>query len=248
MLRPILASLFAALAVTSTRPLPFAAGEHLTYDAHAGPGLNGTADMWIEGPVESAGVSTLKLRFTFATRIGFLRVSQNSTSWLDPERMASRRFVKEERRLLAHHEEDVTIDPAAHHWTAADGRDGTIESDAPLDELSFIYAVRTLALPEDSTLRLDRHYDAARNPTTLRVVGIDTVETPAGAFRVREVEMRVRDQRTYDGEGVIRLSLSDDACRRPVRIMSRMPGAGTVVLTLRDALPAIPGCAPLPAR
>jgi hypothetical protein len=247
MLRPILASLFAAVAVTSARPLPFAVGEHLTYDAHAGPGLNGTADMWIEGPVESDGVSTLKLRFTFATRIGFLRVSQNSTSWLDPQRMASRRFVKEERRLLARHEEDVRIDPAAHHWAAADGRDGAIESDAPLDELSFIYAVRTLVLPDDSTLRLDRHYDAARNPTTLRVTGIDTVETPAGTFRVREVEMRVRDQLTYDGEGVIRLSLSDDACRRPVRIMSRMPGAGTVVLTLRDAVPAIAGCAPLRA-
>jgi hypothetical protein len=56
--------------------------------------------------------------------------------------------------------------------------------------------------------------------------------------------MRVRDERNYQGEGTIRLSLSDDVCRRPVRIESRIPGAGTVVLTLRSALPVVAACTP----
>ncbi len=225
-------------------PPPFAVGERLTYDAHAGPGLNGQAQMWIGGPENVRGTSTIVLHVTFAARVGFLRISESTTSWLDPLRMSALRFVKEEHRLLAHHTEDVTIDPSSRRWTAVDGREGTSPTDTPLDELSFIYAIRTFSLPYDSVLVLDRHFDADRSPTTVRFLGTDVVETPAGVFATREIEMRVRDARNYDGEGVIRVSLSDDACRRPVRIRSRIPGAGTVVLVLASAEPAIAACLP----
>ena len=225
-------------------PLPFAIGEHLVYDAHAGPGLNGKAEMWIEGPVEVRGTPTMVLRFTFAARIGFLHVDDNTTSWLDPVRMATLRFVKEEHHLLARHSEDVSIEPFAKKWTASDGREGSSPSSQPLDELSFIYAIRTFALADGATLVLDRHFDPDRSPTTLRSLGAGSVTTKAGAFSTREVEMRVRDARNYKGEGIIRFSLSDDACRRPVRIESRIPGAGTVVLTLASAVPAVVACEP----
>jgi len=225
-----------------TASLPFAVGERLVYDAHAGPGLNGRAEMWIEGPVELRGTSTMKLRFSFSARVGFLRVNDNTTSWLDPVRMATLRFAKEEHHLLARRSEDVDIDPAARRWETADGRVGTSGSDAPLDELSFIYAIRTFSLADDSTVVLDRHFDPARSPTTLRSLGRGSVTTPMGVFATREVEMRVRDAHNYQGEGVIRFSFSDDACRRPVRIESKIPGAGTVVLTLASASPSIAGC------
>jgi hypothetical protein len=225
-------------------PLPFSVGERLEYAAHAGPGLNGTAEMWIEGPEEVRGTSTIVLRFTFAARVGFLKVSDNTTSYLDPIRMASLRFVKEERRLLARHSEDVAIEPLARRFTMSNGQTGTTPSDTPLDELSFIYAIRTFSLPDGTEMVLDRHFDPARSPTTIKSLGRGTVSTPAGEFATREVEMRVRDERNYQGEGTIRLSLSDDVCRRPVRIESRIPGAGTVVLTLRSALPVVAACTP----
>jgi hypothetical protein len=225
-------------------PLPFAIGERLVYDAHAGPGLNGKAEMWIDGPVEVRGTPTMVLHFTFAARVGFLRVEDNTTSWLDPLRMATLRFAKEEHHLLSRHSEDVTVEPFARRWTSTDGREGTSPSTRPLDELSFIYAVRTFALPDGTSLVLDRHFDPDRSPTTLRSLGSGTVTTKAGVFPTREVEMRVRDARNYKGEGVIRFSLSDDACRRPIRIESSIPGAGTVVLTLASAAPVIVGCAP----
>jgi hypothetical protein len=46
--------------------------------------------------------------------------------------------------------------------------------------------------------------------------------------------MRVRDSRRYKGEGVIRINLSDDAMRIPVRIESAMPVVGTAVMTLQS--------------
>jgi hypothetical protein len=158
--------------------------------------------------------------------------------------MATVRFEKRERHLLDRHTEEVDIDRDSRRWRASDGREGDTPSDRPLDELSFIYMIRTLDIDVDSTLRLARHFDADRNPTTVRFTGRDTVATSLGTFATREVEMRVRDTQHYKGEGVIRLSLSDDECRRPVRIVSRIPGAGTVVMTLVAALPAIAACEP----
>ena len=225
-------------------PLPFAIGERLVYDAHAGPGLNGRAEMWIEGPVEVRGTPTMMLRFTFAARVGFLRVEDNTTSWLDPVRLATLRFAKEEHHLLARHSEDVQVEPFAKRWSSSDGREGSTPSTTPLDELSFIYAVRSFALADGATMVLDRHFDADRNPTTLRSLGSGSVTTKAGVYPTREVEMRVRDARNYKGEGVIHFSLGDDACRRPIRIESTIPGAGTVVLTLASAAPVIAACEP----
>jgi hypothetical protein len=60
------------------------------------------------------------------------------------------------------------------------------------------------------------------------------ISTPAGRFETIAVEMRVRDSRRYRGEGVIRINLSDDAMRIPVRIESAMPVLGTAVMTLQS--------------
>jgi hypothetical protein len=46
--------------------------------------------------------------------------------------------------------------------------------------------------------------------------------------------MRVKDPRRYKGEGVIRINLSDDDVRIPVRIESAMPVVGTAVMTLES--------------
>lgn len=219
-------------------PLPFGAGERLEYETRAGRVASGRAVMWVEGPVDVDGVAALVMRFTFDTKVGPLVVSDRTTSWWDPRRRATLRFEKRERHLLQKHVEAVAIDPATGRWRADDGREGTSPSDAPLDELSFIYVLRTLALDGDAALHLERHFDPARNPTTIRLVGRDTVATPSGTYATRELEMRVRDGRHYRGEGVIRFSLSDDPCRRPVRIVSDIPGAGHVVMMLAAASPA----------
>jgi hypothetical protein len=81
---------------------------------------------------------------------------------------------------------------------------------------------------------MDRHYDAVRNPTTVRVLGRETVTTPMGEFPTVVVEMRVRDVRRYKGEGVIRFNLSDDARRLPVRIETAAPVVGKAVLLLES--------------
>jgi hypothetical protein len=245
--RPLLAvaalAFGAAPSGAQVRTLPFAVGERLEYAARAPHGLKGRATMWIEGLENVRGVETMMLRFDFSTKVGFVTIADHTTSWVDPVRFAAHRYDKREVRFMARHSEHVELEPASREWTEADGRTGTSPSADPLDELSFIYWLRTVTLDPGETMTLERHFDPARNPTVIRSLGRGRVATPLGTFVTREVEMRVRDARNYQGEGVIRFSFSDDACRRPVRIESTIPEAGKVVMTLASAIPAVPGCA-----
>lgn len=224
------------VAVTTDLPArPFYPGERLEYTVHlSGVGLKGKGAMWTDGPVIVRGVDTWVLHFGFKAHLGPVKVSDMTESWLDPRRMTSLRFVKRERHPFSSHDEDVALFPEEMRWSAADGTSGIATTDAPLDELSFIYFLRTVPLAAGATYRFDRHFDAARNPTTVRVVGRDSLTVGAGTFAAVLVEMRVSDPARYRGEGVIRIHFSDDARRLPLRIESTLPVAGTATLTLEQ--------------
>lgn len=212
---------------------PFAVGEYLEYEVRVSRlGDVGTGRMWVEGPVTEGGVPTWRLRFEMEVGKGPIRASDRTSSWLDPRRFATVRFEKRERHPLSRSDERVTIDLATGRWSDAEGPSGALANESPLDELSFLYFLRTLPLDRDTTLRFDRHFDAGRNPTIVRVVGRDIVTTPAGIFRTRVIEMEVRDPKRYNGTGVIRLHVSEEECRMLIRIESRMPPFGTTTLTL----------------
>ncbi len=226
-------------AQTSTVP-PFATGERLTYVVHAKLGSSGTAVMALTGPVDVRGTETLLASFDTKISVAMMKGSDESRSWIDVGRMASLRFTKHEHRPFASDDDSVEIYPNLRRWVESQGDSGTTRSAAPLDELSFIYFLRTLSLVPDSTYSFDRHYDQRRTPTTVRVVKHETLQTPAGSFETVELEMRVKDGSDYKGEGVLHLWFSEDRCHLPVRIESAMPLLGTGTMILESAV--TPGC------
>lgn len=215
--------------------LPFFVGEELTYRMRVATfGTIGRGSMKVEGPVAIRGRDTYRLSFDFRSRVGLVTAVDQTSSWLDPRRMTSLRFEKHERHPLSRHNEQVDLFPGDQRWEAADGTSGKSPTDAPLDELSFMYFIRTLPLTADTVYQFNRHFEVDRNPITVRVVKRETISVGAGEFPAVLVEMRVRDPRRYRGEGVIRIHLSDDSCRLPLRIESSMPIVGTTVLTLES--------------
>jgi hypothetical protein len=218
--------------VSAQVTLPFGAGERLTYHVRVDKmRASGRGTMWIEGPVDVRGSSTLLLRSKVEVGIGPIKAIDKTDSWFDPSRMAALQFEQRHRYLFSRRSEDVEMYPAEMRWTNSEGDGGNTLTDAPLDELSFIYYIRTLALAPDTSYQLNRHYDAERNPVCIRVLGRETVRIALGEFPVVVTELRVKDPR-FTGEGIIRLFLTEDADRIPVRIESTLPGLGSAVFTL----------------
>ena len=219
--------------------LPFRIGERLEYHVRLGRfGSNGKGSMTVSGPVDVRGTATWLLRFDFTSRLGPIKAQDETESWLDPERISALRFHKRERHPLAKGEQLVELFPMERRWEGTDGARGESPTDAPLDELSFIYFIRTLPLEIDSTYTFDRHFEAGRNPVTVRVVGTEVIETKAGTFNTIAVEMHVHDQKHYGADaGVIRFNFTNDRRRVPVRIESRVPLVGSAVLLLTADTP-----------
>jgi hypothetical protein len=222
--------------------LPFAPGERLTFAGKVHTAVSGGGTLWVEGPVELRGTSTWLLHSDMEGRVGPLRATDRNASWLDPIRMSALRYTSRERHIVSKHDDAVDIYPGEKRWRAESGLEGVTMTNAPLDELSFLYYLRTLPLAPDTTIAVSRHFDPARNPTVLTVRGREEIQVGAGRFRAVLVEMRVRDRRRYQGEGVIRIHLSDDACRLILRLDSRIPDAGPATLELQSYEGVQPRC------
>jgi hypothetical protein len=222
-----------AKADPAVRP-PFPLGEALEYRVSVSVGGNvGTGQMRVEGPAAERDVSTWRLVMEISAGRGPVRAMDRTVSWLEPTEFRITRFEKTERHPLSRSEERVAIEVAHGTWRdEIEGRSHALGSAQPLDELSFIYFLRTVPLDHDTVFQVSRHFDPARNPTIIRVLGEELVETPVGIFRTRIVEMVVRDPKRYRGTGTIRFNISVADCHVPVRIVSRMPVLGTTTLLL----------------
>ncbi len=229
--------------IRTSRAFPFPLGESLDYEVRVQRlGRVGEGRLWIEGPVDVEGVAAWRLRFELEAGKGPIRGVDRTSSWINPRRFATLRFTKEERHPLSRSREDVRIDADSGTWRDAEGPHGDLAAPDPLDELSFLYFIRTLPIDRDTTLTFARHFDAARNPTIVTIGDGGVLTTPAGRFATRLLTMRVRDPKRYRGTGTIKVYLSDAECRVPVRIESRMPmlGATTLLLKARSHPPGYP--------
>jgi hypothetical protein len=212
--------------------LPFAPGERLTYTGRVRAGVGGSGTITVDAPSELRGINTWVLHSDMQGKVGPIKGYERNASWLDPMRMATLRYTSNARQLFKHDVDAVDIFGQERRWKSEKGLEGETSTSAPLDELSFLFYLRTLPLPADETLTLSRHFDMARNPTIVRVIGREEVEVGAGRFRAIVIEMRVRDARRYHGEGTIRIHLSDDRCRLILRLESDVPDAGKATLSL----------------
>ena len=225
--------------------LPFAVGESLRYVVKIGFGLRvGNGEMTVAAGDTVRGEATLLLRFGVEAGAGPIHASQKSASWVTPLQLSTLRFTKRERSPLTNVDDSVEVYPREKRWTAANGAIGYAPSDLPLDELSFLFFVRTLPLGPDSSWNFSRHYDPARSPTLVRVLGHERVKTDAGTFETWKVELKVRDPAHFRGLGRMILNVTDDAQRVPVRIETDMREAGGTVLELvARVTPASTACA-----
>jgi hypothetical protein len=194
--------------------------------------------MAVTGPEYIRGVETMLVSMDTRMGVLFMKGSDANRSWIDPRRMASLRFEKHQRRPFSSMDDSVQIFPDLRSWSGSGTHvdSGATVGGAPLDELSFIYFLRTVSLTPDSIYAFDRHYDKRRVPSTVRFVKREVLRTPAGEFNTTELEVIVKDGVNWKDEWAVRIWISDDRCRLPVRMESAVPVFGSGVMTLESAV------------
>jgi hypothetical protein len=234
-MRALLGAL-ALLFLTPARPpepLPFGPGERFEFSVKLGLLSFGSARMEVVEPDTVDGHLTWKIRML--VDIGSLVYDANDTleSWLDPQKMVSRRFEKRFRNSKQNQNRLYSLHPEDGIYTRAD-RDTLYATPLDvLDDVSFLYVVRTLPLELGQTYEYHRYYDIRKNPLVVRVLRRETLELPDGTKAPCLVLAPViGTSGLFKPKANARLWITDDARRIPVQIKADI-GIGDGTLRLK---------------
>ena len=215
------AALFAQLAA-----YPFRVGETLTYDARLGYFPVGTATASVSRLAQERGNEAFVFSLTGEGGPPGIRVSYELTSWVGTRRFASLRFHRKVVQGGKVSEERYQIVPDSSRYRVEGGTEDWVAPRDALDELAFLYYLRTVPLEAGQTFTVIRYFKMGYNPIRVRVVGRRTVTLPDGSTTPGlAVEVTARNE-------TMSVRFTDDARRLPVEIDLPLPyGSVTLELT-----------------
>jgi hypothetical protein len=207
-------------APSAVAPVPFAVGEELTYKAALGGISAGTARMRVEGIELVRGRPAYHVVFTIDGGVPFFRVRDRYESWIDVQTLASLRYRQQihEGRYKRSTIYEIYPERAAYQKNG-DSAQASVAS--PLDDGSFLYAVRVAGVRVGETRRDDRYFKPDRNPVVLTGVRQETVTVPAGTFATTVVRPTIRAKGIFSEDGEAQVWFSDDAARYPVQVKTK---------------------------
>lgn len=215
--------------------VPFGPGELAEYKVTLGVfGTVGTGSMRVTGIEDVRGHSTYHLRFDLNGRVLVGSVDDTFESWLDVDELFARRFHKRQHEITYNTDQRFDFFPDRMMYRRhSDGKEDTLASPQPLDDVSFLYFVRTLPLEPGDVYTLDRYYKDSGNPVILKVLRREVMEGPDGSqVRVVVVQPIIRTSGLFGEGGEAEVYFTDDWRRILVKMSSRVPIIGRLGLTL----------------
>lgn len=218
----------AALLARLAAPYPFAVGETLEYDAKLGIIPIGTARMTVNPMTRERGVEAFVFAAVGEGRPMGLRVGADLTSYVGTRGFTSLRF---HRRLY----QAGSVEDAQFQIVGDSSRyrqDGVPQAWATpkhaLDELAFLYYLRTVPLAVGSTYQMPRYFKTGYNPIQVRVSGRTEWQLPGGRT-VPALTLEITSRGL-----LMNVTMTDDARRLPVALDLPLP-FGRVTLELTRA-------------
>lgn len=220
------------------RPVPFGPGERM--DFKVSWGLAGSVG---ESSLEVMGIDTIRdapsyhLDFKLKGGLLFAKVDDHYQSWLDVGRLQSHRFDQNVDQMNYERHRILDFHPDSGIWRRQENDDsGPLATDSPLDDISFLYFVRTLPLEVGVEYELDRYYKDEGNPVIVRVLRKETVKVPAGEFETIVVQPLIKTDGLFSEGGRAEVYFSDDEHRVLVQMKTKF-SIGTLNLQLKSWTP-----------
>ena len=221
--------------------VPFGPGEQSEYEVKLGPFSVGGAVMQVVNVEPVRSRPSYHISWRIEGGIPLARVDDHYQSWIDVETLATLRSLKKVRQVRYSADRHYEIYPEVGYWDRLDtGESEEMITEIPLDDISFIYYVRSLPLEVGESYSLDRYFIADRNPVILRVIRKETIEVPAGTFQTIVVRPIIKARGLFGEGGEAEIYLTDDDRRLLVRLTSRVPVLGSLSLHLASYRAGVP--------
>lgn len=232
------AFVLASAAVASWPPpvaeRPFQVGEHAVYDVRYGFIHAGTGTLSVVAIDTVRGRDAWRFRLTFAAGVNLLlfkyALRDTMQSWVDTANFHSLRFNQDQLDGGRARVKRYEIFPERRAYT--DG--GKPEQEAvadPLDEIAFLYFVRTLDLAVGTTREFPRYFKPESNPVILKVLRKETIEAAGRSWNTVVVQPIIKTS-TIFADGKAQVWLSDDSARAIVQINTKL-SIGSITMKLK---------------
>lgn len=200
--------------------VPYAVGEELTYKASLGGISAGKARMRVDGIEIVRGRPAYHVVFSVDGGIPFFRVHDRYESWIDVETLASLRHRQEISEGRYKRKTTYEIYPErAEYQKEGDSVRASVAN--PLDDGSFIYAVRTAGIQVGETRSDDRYFRPDKNPVVLTGLRQETITVDAGTFPTTVIRPTIRTSGIFSDDGQAQVWFTDDENRYPVQVKAK---------------------------
>ncbi len=230
-----------AQTAAATTVMPFGPGERGEYAVSLGLfGNVGKGTMEVVGTELVDGHPTYHLRFTVKGKVAFAGVDDLLESWVDVDGLFTRRIHKDQDEVNYETERWYDVYPERMIYVRrSTGSVDTLASAQPLDEVSFLYFVRTLPLEVGDTYTFHRYYKESGNPVRLKVLRREQMDGLNGSkIPVVVVQPIIRTKGLFGEGGQAEVYFTDDWRRILVKMTSKVPVIGRLGLTLTSYTPA----------
>ncbi|MFO7653130.1 MAG: DUF3108 domain-containing protein [Candidatus Krumholzibacteriia bacterium] len=245
---PVISPADAAELPAGAAPVSYGVGEQLVFSIDYGLINAGEGTLEVLGLVDFEGEVCYFIQSKATSNrffSAFYRVRDRVVSYIDATELFSRYFHKRLREGDYRKDEEITFDQEAGVAHYADGRE--VETVCGVhDVLSAFYYVRTLDLEVGAVYEFPAHSSRKTYPLTVRVVGRETVEVPAGRFDCFVVEPMLEGDGLFKAEGKMTLYLTADRHKIPVLMKTKVP-VGSIDASLKEyrlGQPPQPAAAP----
>jgi hypothetical protein len=224
---------------------PFRVGESATYDVTFGPIRVGRASLAIEARERVRQTEAFRLAFELEGGPFFYKVDDRQVGWLATAPYRSLRFeqildqggYERHRRWELDHGSSTYVredwdERAGGYRADREDRDVPIPPNA-LDEISFLYLVRTLPLEVGDVYRFDNYFLEGGNPVVVEVLRRESVRVRAGRFETIVIRPVIQTDGIFSEEGEAEVYISDDDRRVIVQLKSKMK-VGEMNMYLRE--------------
>jgi len=227
-------------------PVPFGPGEYLKYDVRLGAlGRRGEGYMQVVGLDSLRGRTTYHVAMAIEGGLLFAKVNDHYQSWFDVANLVTFRFIQDVDEINYERYRHWELYPEEKRFERVDnGNSGDIPTDQPLDDVSFLYFVRTLPLQVGDEYSFDRYFREGGNPVVIKVLRRDTVTVPAGTFNTVVVQPIIQTKGLFGEGGEAEIHFTDDQRRLMVLMRSKVPLVGALSLHLSEIREGTPLRAP----